>query len=130
MSDLSGPPESPSTRWDYRVFWLSAVVAALAAGVLGWIDPAVFQRFLGQTPPIVVVTMAAIVGVVSLRLLESRRWWSPRPERDIRRGVLLSTAAALVFAGIVIGVDLWLGFPEDLNVLWPASLLYYPAVAL
>ncbi len=118
-----------SGRLDHLVFWLSALAAGAAAGALVLIDPDAFKRYLGPINPILVVAVSAAVGGYSLRVLENRTWWSARPHAEVRRGILASTAAALVFAAIAIAVDVGFGFPRDLNTAWPRSLLFYPAIA-
>ena len=116
-------------RRDYLVFWLSGLVAATSAGALVLIEPDAFEQYLGPINPVLVVVVAAVAGGYSLRLLEARTWWSAGPFSEIRRGILLSTSAALAFASVAIAIDIWLGFPQDLNVAWPRSLLFYPAIA-
>lgn len=64
-----------STR-DYLAYWLSAVFAATAAGFLSSLDRDAFAAYSSRFNPVLVVAIAALAGVVSLRFLESRGWWS------------------------------------------------------
>jgi hypothetical protein len=114
---------------DYSGFWTTALIGAAAAGVLASIDAEPFERYFGPFDPVPVVATAAVLGSVSLRFLRGRDWWSPRPPAEVVRGALVSSLAALAFAGIAISVDIWKGFPRDMNVAWPRSLLFYPAIA-
>lgn len=128
MTEFAARAGWPGRR-DYLVFWLSGLVAATTAGALLLIEPDAFEQYLGPINPILVVVVAAVAGGGSLRLLEARAWWSAGASSEVRRGILLSTSAALAFASVAIAIDIWLGFPPDLNVGWPRSLLFYPAIA-
>lgn len=116
-------------RRDYLAFWLSALLAATAAGFLNSMDRDAFAAYFSRFNPVLVVAVAAVAGAISLRFLESRGWWSSQPPTEIRRGVLFSTVAALGFASVAIAIDIWLRFPSDMNVTWPDALLFYPAIA-
>lgn len=120
---------TPQRRREYLFFWLSAVFAGATAGFLSSIDRDAFATYFGRLPPVLTVAVAAFAGAISLRFLENRGWWSARSPNETRRGVLYSTVAALGFASVAIAVDVWLGFPQDINVAWPDALLFYPAIA-
>lgn len=129
MSDSSLSAVTRHRRRDYLAFWLSAGLAATAAGFLSSVDPDAFATYFGRFPPMFIVAVAAVAGAVSLRFLENRGWWSAQPPTEIHRGILFSTLAALGFASVAIAVDIWFGFPQDINVTWPDAVLFYAAIA-
>ena len=91
------------------------------------LDRDLFERYIGTIPPLAVVIAAAVVGGASMRVLTARGW--------VRTGGATPAAAVRAFvlgmsmALPAIAFDSAIHFPEDLNVAWPQSLLFYPAVA-
>lgn len=96
-------------------------------GILTYIDGSVFERFTGRLNPLVAIFGAGILGLGLLSWLMYREWFSVyhRDSPLMRRLVAGLTG---VFASIAILVDLNLPFPENINVSFPKSLLFYPAI--
>lgn len=114
-----------------RAYWLFTALALATTGLMvaaGRTDD--FEEFLGRTPPLLVMAVAAIAGAAGLRFLEVRRWCR-EPDRAVpRRAVGEPAAVAIAFAGLAITADVTIGFSQDMNTPWPRSLLFYPAIAL
>lgn len=84
---------------------------------------------MGRTDPVWVVVVVSLLGAPCLRLLKSRGGFAvigPRP----RHGLLRSAGLATLFGLLVVGVDVVLTHPADMNVRFPASLLFYPVISL
>jgi hypothetical protein len=114
-------------RQQYLVFiGLSLAVVALAA-IAYFSDPLLFQKFLGRINPLIAVVVIALLGGILLSILLSRGWFAIYTTGEPRRFLLLSGVAALMGA-IMILVDLRVVFSEDLNILFPQSVLYYPVM--
>ncbi len=109
---------------DTLVFWALAAVALTVSIV---IDNESFERFYGPISPVVVTIVAAIVGSISLRILRDRGWLGTgaRPANFLRR----SGFAGMAFALLAAAFDSVIHFPEEMNVAWPRSVLFYPAIA-
>jgi len=115
-------------RLQYLVFiGLSLGVVALAA-IAYLSDPLLFQRFLGKINPLIAIVVIALLGGTLLSVLLSRGWFAIYTTEDPKRFLWLSGLAALM-AAIMILVDLKVILSEDLNILFPQSLLAYPVIA-
>jgi len=88
-----------------------------------------FARFFGGAHPLLVILASTLVGAVLLFWLGSRGWFRfYRPGHlPARLGVW---AVAALLAGVTIGLDSIVRFPSDINVRFPASLYFYPAIAV
>lgn len=108
-------------------------IAALCAGVTGFTailyssDQLLFQRFIGNIHPILVFVVASLLGIVLLSLLLSRGWFAIY-KKATPSGLLRSSALAALFGLIMILVDTQVRFPADMNVPFPESLMFYPAM--
>jgi hypothetical protein len=126
---MSGLKKSVSTEW--RQF---AILAFLSTGVFGstvilhYLDNLVFRRFIGTIDPLLTILMTAIAGFLLFIFLVSDNRFSIYKNKDLRE---LAGLFGLVigFALIAILVDLKVNFPEDINIPFPNSLLFYPAIA-
>jgi hypothetical protein len=98
--------------------------------VLSLFDADPFRRFFGDADAIAVVAAVAIAGAAALLFLRSRGWFDVVAGRATWRGVAASAGLASVLAPVAIAADLTIGFPRDINVPAPWSLLFYPAIAL
>jgi len=70
-----------------------------------------------------------VAGFVSLGFLQSRGWFEIDDGDRVWKGVSVAATLATFLAIPVILVDLTVGFPRDLNIPAPRSLLFYPAMA-
>jgi len=105
---------------------LSGIVLGLTT-IAYSVDILVFRRLLGETP-IVAGLLICIVGLVLLTvLLSGGRFWFYR--RGNLNGLLYSSGLAAVFGAVAILADYVLRFyAADINVRFPESLLFYPAM--
>lgn len=114
-------------RLQYLVFiGLSLGVVALTA-IAYFSDPLPFQKFLGKINPLIAIVVIVLLGGILLSILLSRGWFAIYTTEEPKRFLLYSGLAALM-AAIMILVDLKVIFSEDLNILFPQSLLYYPVM--
>jgi hypothetical protein len=115
-------------RTQYLVFLiLSAIILGMTATV-GYSPDAPFRRFLGKIDPLLSMTVAVLAGLLCFTLLLERGWrkiYEPKKEKAIWG--FLGLTVFLAFNSI--WIDSILVFPQNINILWPASLLFYPAIA-
>lgn len=104
---------------------LAAVGISAFLDVLGCVA---FRPYFGEANPIPVLAIVAALGVASLIELQRRGWFTIRGSSW--RGPALATLLAVPFLVPVIMVDFLGGFPADINVGAPESLLFYPVIAL
>ena len=105
---------------------LSLVAAGLTA-TLHFSSGFIFQRYFGNLHPLIAIVFTNLLGAILLSFLLSRGWFVIRIEQTLQ-GLMLAASLAILLALIMILVDLKVVFPEDLNILFPQSLLFYPAI--
>jgi len=106
---------------------LSGIVLGLTA-IAYSIDTLVFRKLLGGTNPIVVGLLICAVGFLLLTVLISRGWFWVYRKGNLN-GLLYSSGLAAAFGLVAILADYALRFyAADINVRFPESLLFYPAM--
>lgn len=114
-------------RLQYQVIVALSIAVVGLAGIIYFSDDLLFQRFIGRTNPLLAFLLINCLGVVLLSFLLSRGWFAIYKKENLRR-LFCSSVLAVLFASITILVDLKVVFPADMNVLFPESLLFYPAI--
>ncbi|NNL47727.1 MAG: hypothetical protein HKO76_05125 [Acidimicrobiia bacterium] len=105
--------------------WLLAVIAS---GSLVARGSSAFAPYFGPIQAILGTATVVGLGLVSLAFLQQRGWFVLH--RGARGWLVVPLVVAVPFALPVIGLDLLGGFPPDINVTAPESLLFYPVIAL
>ena len=90
-------------------------------------NPLVYYRFLGDFNPVFIFLLSGILGYACLLYLEWKFQFSTLKKLTLRSS-LIAVAGGFAFGSIIIGIDLGVRLPEDLNVEFPASLLFYPTI--
>lgn len=86
-----------------------------------------FQRFFGRIHPLVVLITLFFAGLFLFSfLLEDGRFAIYRSGNY--KGILVALGLAIPFAVAMILVDTKFPFPENMNVEYPNSLFFYPAM--
>lgn len=111
----------------YKTFLGLSLVIVLFIGILHFVDPGPFRPYFGTLNPLILIIVIALLGVLSWSLLLSHSWFSVFDPEN-RKGLLIAPLLAIPFGVVIILVDLQGIFPADLNVPFPASLLFYPAM--
>jgi hypothetical protein len=104
---------------------VGATLAAMAVQVL---DPNAYRFILGELDPVLVTALAALLGSGALLFLRRVEWFELSGVGP--RTLLAVAALGALLAVPVLVVDLFGGFARDLNVALPASLLFYPSIAV
>jgi hypothetical protein len=110
-----------------RIFIGLSIIVAIMAGLLYSLDPLAFAAFLGRINPLPVLVFILFLGILMMTALLRWGWFQVYRPED-RRGFLWATGLAIIFGIIVILFDLQVVFPEDTNVPFPRSLLFYPVM--
>jgi len=112
----------------YLIFvGLSLGVAVLVATLYSR-NSLAFRPYLGGVNPLVAIALTILLGVVLLSFLLSRGWFVIYGKENLRGLLVSSGLAALMAVGMIL-VDLKIVFPDDINKLFPESLLFYPSIA-
>jgi hypothetical protein len=115
-------------RLQYVVFLgLSLATAGLIA-ILYLRNNLFLRKFVGGLNPLLAIALIILLGMALLSLLLSRGWLVFHGGQTLR-GLAFSVGLAALFALVMTLVDLRVVLPEDMNVAFPESLLYYPAMA-
>lgn len=114
-------------RPQYLVLFGLSVGAAGLTGAMYCFGNISFQRFIGGINPLATLFFIILLGVISLSFLLSR-WWFAIYKKENLKGLFWRSSLAAPFALMTIWVDLKTIFPADTNVLFPQSLLFYPAM--
>lgn len=105
---------------------LSIGVVGLA-GIIYFSNNLPFQRFIGRINPLIASFFIILLGVTLLSFLLSQGWFAIYKKENLKVLFRRSGLAAL-FVLITILVDLKVVFPADMNIFFPESLLFYPAI--
>jgi len=114
-----------NTKRSYASFVILSIIAVF---LLNNRDSGIFERFIGGISPVMLFILAGTAGwLVLIRL-------SKRYELDIFIPLNFSNirhvlTAVSIFSLFIVLFDLKFPFPEEINILFPASLLFYPAIA-
>ncbi|RLC77599.1 MAG: hypothetical protein DRI81_08320 [Chloroflexi bacterium] len=114
--------------WQYATYFALSLVALIFVVVLLPSSSAYFRRFFGKMNAIIVTVVAAILGAVSLWVLQSHYEFTLFRGGMTLRGIVLSAAFATVLGVAIVVADLIIRYPQDTNVPVPQALLFYPAV--
>jgi hypothetical protein len=115
-------------RSQYLVFTGLSIGVVVLTGIIYFSNNLLFQRFIGGINPLIASFFIFFLGVISLTFLLSRGWFAIYKKENLK-GLFRRSSFAAVFALItILVVDLNVPFPADLNVLFPESLLFYPAI--
>lgn len=111
----------------YRILAILSVVVLGMIGLLAYSPGLIFQRFIGVLNPILIALLVIISGFGLLSFLLSKGWFVIYRKSRTKEFLPLSLLA-IPLALVAILIDWKIKFPADINVLFPESLLFYPAI--
>ena len=114
-------------RLQYMVYIGLSLVILIFTSVLFFSDSQVFQRFLGNIHPIKAFLAAISLGFLLLSVLLTKKWFAIF-ETGSFPGMLRFSGLAALLGVIMILVDTRIIFPAGINIRFPQSLLFYPAM--
>lgn len=111
----------------YLIYFYISILMLGFVGTLYFTDRLVFARFLGGINPLVVFLFVIILGFILLAILISKNWFVIYEAQNLRW--LVRYAGLAILLGIIMAlVDLRVKFPAGMNILFPQSVLFYPAM--
>jgi hypothetical protein len=116
-----------SDRMQYVIYIGLSLVILGSTVILFLYNSQLFQRFLGKINPVIAISFAIVSGFLLLAFLLSQKWFAIYEKENLIGLVRFSGLAALLGV-IMILMDTKIVFPEDTNILFPASLLFYPVI--
>lgn len=103
------------------------LAAVGASAVLTWVGRDAYALLFGDLNLLVLTAITATLGAVALWLLTAFGWFRAATRW---RSVLIALGLGGCLTLPVIIVDVMGGFPAELNVRFPESLLFYPSIGL
>jgi hypothetical protein len=104
------------------------LVAVLLGFFLAAQRPMLFDPYFGGIPPILALVAICSSGWVALYFLNANGYFVSSRPQSRRRGLTVAASLAVPFMALVTVVDLAEGFPKEINVPLPDSLLFYPVM--
>jgi hypothetical protein len=114
-------------KLQYQIYTGLSLIVFLLAGLLYFFDRHIFTRLIGSINPLIAVAAIIISGFILLSFLLYKGWFTIYKKENLK-GLLLRSCLALLFVPISVFIDIKVGFWKELNVLFPQSLLFYPAI--
>jgi len=118
--------------WEFRKQLAAYLIICLAAiGVTAVLVPsssAYFRLYFGGLHPLLALILVSIAGGPALWLLHSKWGFEIILGKGTLRGIVVSGGFATVMGILIIIADLFIRYPEDINVPIPAALGFYPVI--
>lgn len=111
-------------KLQYIVFFSLSLIVTALTGIISKISS--FERYFGDINPLIIIVFISILGITLLSYLLQKGEFKIY-EKASAAGFLSAGLAAPLAIGIIL-VDLKVVFPNDLNIPYPQSLLFYPAI--
>ena len=116
-----------SDKSQYLILVSLSVMVIGFVGILHISDGQLFQRFIGKINPLLAFLLVSVLGLILLSLLLGQQWFTIYEQGNLTQ-LLRHSGLAALFGIIMILVDTKIVFPADINILFPKSLLFYPAI--
>ncbi|MGI9551054.1 MAG: hypothetical protein ACR2MT_07635 [Aurantibacter sp.] len=116
-----------NNRLQYGVLVVLMLIFIGFIGILNSSNELIFERFLGNTSPLGMAVMVSIFGIAAFSLLlPNKRFVVYKKKKPT---ILLRYFLPIaLFVSISIIVDWQILYPAEMNILYPDSLLFYPAI--
>lgn len=111
----------------YLILGILSLGVLAATAILVRTRRRIFLRFFGPVHPLLVFLIVVGTGFLLLGYLNSQNWFAIFDAHNLPTLLPLAALASLLVL-IMVLVDWRIRFPQDMNVLFPASLLFYPAI--
>ncbi|MEM8968821.1 MAG: hypothetical protein AAGE93_20565 [Bacteroidota bacterium] len=109
----------------YTIYTSVALGVVVLTTILYLSDTHFFKPYFGNINPLLLILTSTLLGGVLLSVLLKRGWFVIY-RKENQRGFLYTIGLALLFAATIITVDVKIVLPDNINVPYPASLLFYP----
>lgn len=116
-----------SERKQFEVFFALAIFSLAAVSILYFNGPNLFKRFIGPINPILAFAIVSVLGFAISAFFLSRNMYNVYKPKDFK-GIVPFVALAALFGSCAVVLDIAHPFPRDINIAYPKSLLFYPAI--
>lgn len=108
----------------YSLLFTGALIMAFLSQLIA---PEVFARFLRGFSPLLALIIFGVLGYIILEYA-SKKLKTNFLMPVYGRGLLIAASFATIFGIIIIIIDTQSPFPADINISFPASIFFYPAI--
>jgi hypothetical protein len=112
----------------YVVFIALSVIVLIMTSAIIPSSSSSFQKYFGRIHPVLAVFISSALGLILLALILPDGQFAIYRSGNYR-GILAAVGLSVLFAAATILVDRKVPFPADINVPFPDSLFFYPAMA-
>lgn len=114
-------------RLQYQVVLSLSIAAMVLTSIIHCTGNQPFERFIGGIDPLPAGLSIIFLGGILFTFILSRGWFAVYKTENLK-GLYLSAGLAAILGIIMILIDCKIVFPVDTNILFPVSLLFYPAI--
>lgn len=114
-------------RSQYIIFISLSLGIFLFSLILYLYNPLSFQPYFGNLNPLIVILLMFVLGIIVFTFLISNEMFKIHKNGNIR-GIFYAFIIGPILVITVFLIDLYFRYPEDVNVLFPQSLLFYPTM--
>lgn len=113
--------------FQYLLFLSLSGIVLILTGIAYSASSTSFQKYFGRIYPLAVVFVVFILGLILFAFLLLDGQFAIYRGGNFK-GIVVAVGLAVPLAAIIILVDRRSPFPVDMNVAYPASLFFYPAI--
>ncbi len=114
-------------RKQFIIFSFLSLSIFLLAASLYFTNPTIFQTYLGNLNPLLVIGILYSISIFVLAYFLSQGWFIFNKEKFFS-GFRYSLPLTIGLAFVIVVVDLMFPLPQDLNKPFPDSLWFYPVM--
>ncbi|MBD3255468.1 MAG: hypothetical protein GF383_10265 [Candidatus Lokiarchaeota archaeon] len=115
-------------RNQFVIYMILSFGMIFLTSILFLANPQIFKFFIGPLNPILIIIFIALLGSAFLIVLASGGFLEKHKSKNLKL-MLISLVIAPYLASIVILIDIVFRYPENINVLFPQSLIFYLVIA-
>ena len=117
-----------SHRKQFLVFACLSIIIIGFTSILYGFDKQPLLKYISVLHPVLTFFLLSLIGFAIMAFFLSEKWFEIYTGR-FHKGYFIIFILPILLAIIMIFVDLKITFPADINVLFPKSVLFYPAIA-
>ena len=110
------------------VYLVVLMIAIILTSIVHYMNPGYYARFLAEMNPLLTLILVGIAGFIAFSTVLLKEQFVIFSKAKFSKKFNYSWLI-LVFTGVAILVDCRIVFPREMNIPFPVSLLFYPAIA-
>ena len=111
----------------FRIFVGLSAIPVVLLSIIYATDSKIFYRFVGNRNPIIVASIIYFLGILLMMYLHTNSGFAIYTPNNLT-GLILACCLGILLAMVMSVFDTFVVLPENMNVAFPQSLLFYPAI--